>query len=134
MLSYYQDEGPTLKKMQAFLGDLVFEPSKTTPAFARERLRTSRDPAVLRNPPLNLPRGRAPREVLVSNDSKLVILPHPVLLIWGQEDRINPVAGATSFAAIPGLSTVYLARTGHWPQWESAASVNQLILRHLGPD
>ncbi len=134
MLSYYQDEGPTLKKMQAFLGDLVFEPSKTTPAFARERLRTSQDPAVLRNPPLNLPRGRAPREVLVSNDSKLVILPHPVLLIWGQEDRINPVAGATSFAAIPGLSTVYLARTGHWPQWESAASVNQLILRHLGPD
>jgi 4,5:9,10-diseco-3-hydroxy-5,9,17-trioxoandrosta-1(10),2-diene-4-oate hydrolase len=133
-LNYYQDEGPTLKKMQALLGELVFDPSKLTPAFAKDRLRASLDPAVLRNPPFNLPPGKAPREVLVSNDPKLKSLPHPVLVIWGKEDRINPVEGAASFAAIPSLRTVFLDRTGHWPQWESAASTNELILQHLSPN
>jgi 4,5:9,10-diseco-3-hydroxy-5,9,17-trioxoandrosta-1(10),2-diene-4-oate hydrolase len=131
MLSYYQDDGPTLKKMQALLNQLVYDPSQIPRRFVLDRLRASKDPAVLRNPPIQLPPGKAPKEVLISSDPRLANLLHSVLMIWGKNDRINPPEGAASFSALPNLRTELLENTGHWPQWEAAERSNELILRHL---
>jgi 4,5:9,10-diseco-3-hydroxy-5,9,17-trioxoandrosta-1(10),2-diene-4-oate hydrolase len=131
MLSYYQGDGPTFKKMQALFDQLVYDPSQIPRRFVLDRLRASKDPAVLRNPPINLPPGKAPKEVLISSDPRLAHLLHSVLMIWGKEDRINPPEGAASFSALPNLRTVLLENTGHWPQWEAAARSNELIMKHL---
>jgi 4,5:9,10-diseco-3-hydroxy-5,9,17-trioxoandrosta-1(10),2-diene-4-oate hydrolase len=131
MLAYYKDDGPSLSKMRALLDQLVHDRKTISAAFVRERFAASIDPSVLENPPIDSPAIKAPKEALVSNQPGLAKLTHPTLLIWGRADRINPPNGAASFAAIPRHQLVWLDRVGHWPQWESAAQCNDLILRHL---
>lgn len=48
----------------------------------------------------------------------------PVLVIWGENDRIIPVAHAS---AIPSAKVVVLPAQGHMVQMESASEVNKLI-------
>jgi pyruvate dehydrogenase E2 component (dihydrolipoamide acetyltransferase) len=47
-----------------------------------------------------------------------------VLVIWGENDRIIPVAHAS---AIPSAKVVVLPAQGHMVQMESASEVNKLI-------
>ncbi|KFX00584.1 acetoin dehydrogenase [Pectobacterium betavasculorum] len=54
----------------------------------------------------------------------------PLLLIWGEEDRIIPVEHAEQAPAHARVET--LSGAGHMPQMEKAAEVNQLLLKHLG--
>lgn len=53
----------------------------------------------------------------------------PLLLLWGQEDRVIPVAHAAH--APPRARVKIFAHTGHMAQMEQAAEVNRLILEHL---
>lgn len=53
----------------------------------------------------------------------------PLLVLWGQEDQVIPVAHA---AKAPGRARVKIfAQAGHMAQMEQAAEVNRLILEHL---
>jgi pimeloyl-ACP methyl ester carboxylesterase len=52
----------------------------------------------------------------------------PVLLIWGREDRWNPLAHAELFLqALPGSRLVVLDAVGHLPQEERPAEVLRLL-------
>ncbi len=58
----------------------------------------------------------------------------PCLILWGEEDRVFPVAvGRGLHAAISGSSLVTIPHAGHLPQWEQPISVNQHLLRFLKP-
>ena len=54
---------------------------------------------------------------------------HPLLLLWGQEDQVIPVAHASY--APPRARVKLFEHTGHMAQMEQAAEVNRLILEHL---
>ena len=59
----------------------------------------------------------------------LMTPPVPILLIWGTQDRIIPVAQAQG---LPAAVTVQLFDgAGHMPQMEAAAEVNRLIGDHI---
>jgi pyruvate dehydrogenase E2 component (dihydrolipoamide acetyltransferase) len=52
----------------------------------------------------------------------------PVLVVWGAEDRVMPVAHSEG---LPGNVTLHrLEGAGHMPQMEAAATVNRLLAEH----
>ncbi len=64
-----------------------------------------------------------PGRLLASSDK-------PVLVIWGQDDQIVPVAHAAN--APPGASVEIFEGTGHMSQMERSSDVNRLIVQHIG--
>ena len=54
----------------------------------------------------------------------------PVLVVWGQDDRIVPAAHAG--AAPAGATVEVFAGAGHMVQMEKAHEVNRLLRRHVG--
>ena len=52
----------------------------------------------------------------------------PILLIWGDQDRIIPVAhGYATHAAVPGSRLEVLRGVGHFPHVESPTAVAQIL-------
>lgn len=59
----------------------------------------------------------------------------PVLLIWGEDDNLVPVADADEFERlIPDARKVILADTGHVPMLERPSTFNDLVADFLSPD
>jgi pyruvate dehydrogenase E2 component (dihydrolipoamide acetyltransferase) len=54
----------------------------------------------------------------------------PVLVVWGQEDKIVPAAHAGN--APPGATVERFAGAGHMVQMERANDVNRLLRQHVG--
>jgi pyruvate dehydrogenase E2 component (dihydrolipoamide acetyltransferase) len=54
----------------------------------------------------------------------------PVLVVWGEQDRIIPPAHAAH--APEGATVKLLPGAGHMPQMEKAGEVNALLRQHLG--
>lgn len=63
----------------------------------------------------------------------LPLIPHPTLLIWGENDRVlEDVAGSVRAAdQILRVRQVVIPKCGHAPQIEKARLVNQLVHRFL---
>lgn len=130
LLGYYEGEGPTFDKLRAFIcEDLVYDASQVGDAVLRERFASSIDPEVVANPPLRAPKDlEAFRRLDFLLDPRLPTLPHPTLVMWGTEDRVNPPAGAAALQQrMPACDTVLFSRTGHWVQWERAAEFNAFV-------
>jgi len=53
----------------------------------------------------------------------------PILVIWGEADRVIPAAHAN---ALEGAMIEIIPGAGHMAQMEKASRVNELILAHLG--
>ena len=55
-----------------------------------------------------------------------------VLLIWGREDRVNPLDGALiALKLIPKAQLHVFGRCGHWAQLEKFDEFNRLALDFL---
>jgi 4,5:9,10-diseco-3-hydroxy-5,9,17-trioxoandrosta-1(10),2-diene-4-oate hydrolase len=62
-------------------------------------------------------------------------LRHRVLLIWGREDRVNPVDGAlVAMKMIRRAQLHVFGGCGHWVQLEKAAEFNRLAIEFLNGD
>jgi len=133
LLGYYLGDGPSLEKLQAFIGHLVYDPSLLTAELIRQRFEASNDPEICANPPLvPVPDGPG-KETFISLDPRLASLPHHTLFIWGLQDKVNPVAGLEPFKVMPNADYLLLSRCGHWAQWEHPDRFNDVVssfLRH----
>jgi 4,5:9,10-diseco-3-hydroxy-5,9,17-trioxoandrosta-1(10),2-diene-4-oate hydrolase len=134
LLGYYAGEGPTLDKLRAFIcGDLVYDASRVTEDVLQERYASSIDPEVIANPPLRAPKDlEAFKRLDFLLDPRLPQLPHPTLVMWGIEDRVNPPTGAAALQQrMQACDTVLFSRTGHWVQWERADEFNAFVTGFL---
>jgi 4,5:9,10-diseco-3-hydroxy-5,9,17-trioxoandrosta-1(10),2-diene-4-oate hydrolase len=60
-------------------------------------------------------------------------LRQPVLLIWGREDRVNPLDGAlVALKTIPRAQLHVFGQCGHWAQVEKFNEFNKLTIDFLG--
>ena len=60
-------------------------------------------------------------------------LRQPVLLIWGREDRVNPLDGAlVALKQIPRVQLHVFGQCGHWAQLEKFDEFNKLTIDFLG--
>ena len=55
----------------------------------------------------------------------------PMLVVWGREDRMIPVANAERVRDLPNARIVVLGDCGHVPQVEAADAFNAHLLEHL---
>jgi pyruvate dehydrogenase E2 component (dihydrolipoamide acetyltransferase) len=117
------------KPMKEALERLFADPSVVTGEMVEEALRLKRQdgvPEALRAvADAAFPGGRQAEElrpVLAGLGGV------PVLVVWGEEDRIVPAAHAEGLA---GAEVRVLPGVGHMPHMERAAEVNRLVLAHV---
>jgi 4,5:9,10-diseco-3-hydroxy-5,9,17-trioxoandrosta-1(10),2-diene-4-oate hydrolase len=128
--------GPSREKMEAFLRTLVFDQRLVTEELIDERYAAASGPDSLRAmasmgasffDPATYEQGLLWREAHR--------LRHRVLLIWGREDRVNPVDGAlVAMKMIRRAQLHVFGGCGHWVQLEKAAEFNRLAIEFLNGD
>src|SRR6266571_5049275 len=125
--------GPSPEKLAAFLRTLVFDQRLITDELVEERFAAASDPAALAAAaslgasffdPATAEEGLLWREAHR--------LRNPVLLIWGREDRVNPLDGAlVALKLIRRAQLHVFSRCGHWAQLERFDEFNQLVMNFL---
>lgn len=117
--------------MENILKEIVYDPALLTPAVLDRSDRNRQRPGLLA-PVLSA--GRHLPEWETRFAPRIGTLTPSTLIVWGEEDRVFPVAvgrqlheriGGSAFVAIPGA--------GHMPQWERPDLVNPRLLEFLQP-
>lgn len=126
LLTFYAEPGPSLTRMREFLNYLVYDPSSVPDALLQQRLDQALDPETAEFMPLRLGPNMPPIEELWRQ--RLDLLPHETLIIWGREDRVNPLdQGLILMRQIPNARFLVVPRCGHWVQWEKADEFNRTV-------
>ncbi|MFD0361742.1 4,5:9,10-diseco-3-hydroxy-5,9,17-trioxoandrosta-1(10),2-diene-4-oate hydrolase [Nocardia sp. GCM10030253] len=118
---------PTRENLEAFLRIMVFDQSLITEELIDERFASASTPE-------SLAATRAMGKSFSGADfEKGMIwreaykLRQPVLLIWGREDRVNPLDGAlVATKMIPRVQLHVFGGCGHWAQLEKFDEFNRL--------
>lgn len=126
LLSKFNYE-PTQANLEAFLRIMVFDQKLITPELVAERFASASTPEALEA-------TRAMGRSFAGADfAKGMIwrdafkLRQPVLLIWGREDRVNPIDGAlVALKMIPRVQLHVFGGCGHWAQLEKFDEFNRL--------
>ncbi|QYN36877.1 alpha/beta fold hydrolase [Pseudonocardia sp. DSM 110487] len=126
--------GPTKEKLGAFLRTLVHDQSMVTDELVEERFAAASDPAALRAMGAM---GRTFTNPETYEDGMLWREAHRlrqrVLLVWGREDRVNPLDGAlVALKLIKRAQLHVFGGCGHWAQLEKFEEFNRLVTDFLG--
>ncbi|AOW93549.1 4,5-9,10-diseco-3-hydroxy-5,9,17-trioxoandrosta-1(10),2-diene-4-oate hydrolase [Rhodococcus sp. WMMA185] len=125
-------EGPTREKLEAFLRVMVYDQSLITPELIEERFAAASTPE-------SLEAAKAMGKSFASADFEKGMLwreayklRQRVLLIWGREDRVNPLDGAlVALKMIPRAQLHVFGGCGHWAQLEKFDEFNRLATDFL---
>ncbi|MBF6299778.1 alpha/beta fold hydrolase [Nocardia amamiensis] len=123
---------PTRENLEAFLRIMVFDQSLITDELIDERFASASAPEALAA-------TRAMGKSFASADFEKGMLwrdayklRQPVLLIWGREDRVNPLDGAlVATKLIPRAQLHVFGGCGHWAQLEKFHEFNRLAIDFL---
>jgi 4,5:9,10-diseco-3-hydroxy-5,9,17-trioxoandrosta-1(10),2-diene-4-oate hydrolase len=130
MVTFYLPPGPSLERLRQFLNYLVYDPRSVPDEILNERLQQATDPQTAEFMPLRLGRNMPPIEDLWRE--RLDRLPHETLIIWGREDRMNPIdQGMILMRQIPKAQFLAMPQCGHWVQWDKAAAFNRTAAAFL---
>ncbi|MRH90342.1 alpha/beta fold hydrolase [Nocardia sp. SYP-A9097] len=131
LLSKFNYE-PTQANLEAFLRIMVFDQKLITPELVAERFESASKPE-------SLEATRAMGRSFAGADfEKGMIwrdaykLRQPVLMIWGREDRVNPIDGAlVALKMVPRVQLHVFGGCGHWAQLEKFDEFNRLATDFL---
>ncbi|HKR67672.1 MAG TPA: alpha/beta fold hydrolase [Streptosporangiaceae bacterium] len=126
--------GPSKEKMAAFLRTLVFNQKLITDELVEERFAAASTPEALA---AMVSLGMSFYDPATAEDGMLWRdvhrLRNEVLLIWGREDRVNPLDGAlVPLKQIRRAQLHVFSGCGHWAQLEKFDQFNRLVLDFLG--
>ena len=132
LMEFGAPPGPSRDKMAAFLRTMVFDPRLVTEDLIDERFAIASQPEALA---AMLAMGGSffgehAEDGMLWREAHRI--KHEVLLIWGREDRVNPLDGA--LIALKQLRRAQLhvfGGCGHWAQLEKFDEFNELSLRFL---
>lgn len=134
LLSFYEPPGPSIEKLRTFARCLVYDPSQVTDELLEGRFRAASDPETAEFMPIRLRNGKPP----VMEDiwrERLDTVTHETLMIWGRDDRVNPVEQGLILARqMPNARLLVYPKCGHWAQWERADEFNRDVLSFLSGD
>ncbi len=111
------------------LKEVVHDHTLLTPAVLERSNRNRRRPGIIK--PLMAMKKTLP---VWETDfaPRIDALSHPTLIIWGENDRVFPVAvGAELHGRIRGSTFIAIPQSGHMPQWERPDLVNQLLIEYI---
>jgi 4,5:9,10-diseco-3-hydroxy-5,9,17-trioxoandrosta-1(10),2-diene-4-oate hydrolase len=126
--------GPSREKLANFLRTLVFDPTLVTHDLVEERYASASNPAAQR---AMAAMGRSfagfPEDGMLWREAHR--LRQRVLLVWGREDRVNPLDGAlVALKLIRDAQLHVFGGCGHWAQLERFDEFNRLVVDFLGGD
>jgi 2-hydroxy-6-oxonona-2,4-dienedioate hydrolase/4,5:9,10-diseco-3-hydroxy-5,9,17-trioxoandrosta-1(10),2-diene-4-oate hydrolase len=128
MMTFYDADGPSKKKVERMLDLLVFDRSQLTAELVEERYQACVRPEMIENPPLKGLKPH-PKDELWRSVGRLK---HETLIIWGREDRVISLDNGFVLARLmPRAELHVFPRTGHWVQWERADQFNELAAQFL---
>jgi 4,5:9,10-diseco-3-hydroxy-5,9,17-trioxoandrosta-1(10),2-diene-4-oate hydrolase len=125
--------GPSREKLAAFLRTLVFDQRLVTDELIDERYADAADPEALA---ALASLGASFFDPATAQDGMLWREAHRlrqrVLLIWGREDRVNPLDGAlVALKLIRRAQLHVFGGCGHWAQLEKLDEFNRLVISFL---
>ena len=117
--------------IESTLREVVHDPALLTPAVIERSNRNRRRHGLIR-PIMTV------RENLPLWDSgfarRIGEITHPTLVLWGEEDRVFPIAvGEELHQTIQGSRFIRIPKAGHIPQWERPDVVNQALIIFIRP-
>jgi 4,5:9,10-diseco-3-hydroxy-5,9,17-trioxoandrosta-1(10),2-diene-4-oate hydrolase len=125
--------GPSREKMAAFLRTLVFDQRLVTDELVEERYAAATDPqalAAMASMGASFYDPARAEEGLLWREAHR--LRQRVLLIWGREDRVNPLDGAlVALKLIRRAQLHVFGGCGHWAQLEKFDEFNRLAIGFL---
>ena len=116
---------------ESVLKEIVHDPTLLTPAVIERSNRNRQRPGLIK--PILSARENLPLwEAGFARRIEDII--HPTLVIWGEEDRVFPIAvGEELHQTIKGSRFVSISGAGHIPQWERPYVVNQELIAFIEP-
>ncbi|MEV6302336.1 4,5:9,10-diseco-3-hydroxy-5,9,17-trioxoandrosta-1(10),2-diene-4-oate hydrolase [Actinoplanes sp. NPDC051861] len=127
---------PSRERLAAFLRTLVFDPRLITDELIDERFRAASDPAAqraMREMGASFSNPQTYEEGLLWRDAHR--LRHQVLLVWGREDRVNPLDGAlVALKVLRNARLHVFGGCGHWAHLEKFDEFNRLAIDFLKGD
>lgn len=126
--------GPSKEKLAEFLRTLVYDQSLVTDELVDERFAVASDPESLRAMgSLGASFAADPEEGMLWREAHR--LRQRVLLVWGREDRVNPLDGALlALKVIPRAQLHVFGRCGHWAMLEKFAEFNRIAMDFIGSE
>ncbi|WP_033296044.1 4,5:9,10-diseco-3-hydroxy-5,9,17-trioxoandrosta-1(10),2-diene-4-oate hydrolase [Amycolatopsis jejuensis] len=123
---------PSRSRMEAFLRIMVHDQSLVTDALIDERFAAASSPSSLAAlKAMGRSFADSYEEGLLWREAYR--LRQRVLLVWGREDRVNPLDGALlALKTIPRAQLHVFGGCGHWAQLEKFDEFNRLALDFLG--
>jgi 4,5:9,10-diseco-3-hydroxy-5,9,17-trioxoandrosta-1(10),2-diene-4-oate hydrolase len=126
--------GPSKEKMATFLRTLVFKQNLITDELIEERYQLASSPEALA---AMAALGMSFYDPATAEDGMLWRevhrLKNEVLMIWGREDRVNPLDGAlVPLKQIRKAQLHVFSGCGHWAQLEKFDEFNRLAMAFLG--
>ena len=120
---------PSLENMKRLVGLFAYDRALVTDELAELRYRASIRAGFQESFAAMFP---APRQqgvdAMTSREQDIRALPHQTLIIHGREDRIIPLANATTLLDwIPRAQLHVFGQCGHWSQIEHSARFNRLV-------
>ncbi|MFI6870562.1 4,5:9,10-diseco-3-hydroxy-5,9,17-trioxoandrosta-1(10),2-diene-4-oate hydrolase [Nocardia sp. NPDC050406] len=131
LLSKFNYE-PTRENLEAFLRIMVFDQKLITPELVEERFASASTPEALAATRAMGKSFAGPdfQKGMIWRDAYK--LRQPVLMIWGREDRVNPVDGAlVALKMVPRVQLHVFGGCGHWAQLEKFDEFNRLATDFL---
>ena len=116
---------------ESVLKEIVHDPALLTPAVIERSKRNRQRPGLIK--PIMTVRANLP--LWESGFATRVgEITHPTLVIWGEEDRVFPIAvGEELHQTIKGSRFIRIPNAGHIPQWERPDLVNQELITFIQP-
>lgn len=125
--------GPSKEKLADFLRTLVFDQSMITDELVAERFQYAADPetlASMRAMGASFMKPGAAEQAMLWREAYR--LRQRVLLVWGREDRVNPLDGAlVALKLIPRAQLHVFGGCGHWAMLEKFDEFNALVTQFL---
>ena len=136
LMEFSAPPGTSREKHAAFLRTLVFDQRLITDELVEERFAAAADPEALA---AMASLGASFFDPATAEDGLLWRDAHRlrnrVLLIWGREDRVNPLDGALVALKIIRRAQLHVfGGCGHWAQLEKFDEFNTLVLSFLERD
>jgi 4,5:9,10-diseco-3-hydroxy-5,9,17-trioxoandrosta-1(10),2-diene-4-oate hydrolase len=129
LMAFTAPPGPSPEKLADFLKTLVYDQSMITDELVAERYAYASDPGALQGMaamgatfwnPAMMEEGQLWREAAK--------LRQRVLLVWGREDRVNPLdGGLLALKLIPRAQLHVFGGCGHWAMLEKFDEFNRLV-------
>jgi 4,5:9,10-diseco-3-hydroxy-5,9,17-trioxoandrosta-1(10),2-diene-4-oate hydrolase len=133
LFAFAAPPGPSKEKLAEFLRTLVYDPAMITDELVDERYTHAADPETLKA------MGAMGRSFMNPDGAQQAMLwregyrlRQRVLLVWGREDRVNPLDGAlVALKTIPRAQLHVFGGCGHWAMLEKFDEFNTLVTQFL---